>query len=262
MSLGKKKNIDNAEWIKAMSEIESAVSKKDIQKLKSKTLDEIKRITKQKKVAFAWSGGKDSIVLADICKSAGIENSMFGHTDLEYPEFLKWCLDNKPNECEVINVGLDLEWLSKHPGMLFPNDCKTVYRWYQLVQQTAIKKYFKEHELDMVVVGHRKADGNYVGKGTNISSNGAGIVRYSPLSEWSHEQVLAYIHYYELALPPIYEWENGYKCGTHPWPARTHTQNIEDGFKAVYAIDKTIVEQAAAYIPEARHFLEKGGDEK
>ena len=28
----------------------------------------------------------------------------------------------------------------------------------------------------MIVVGHRKPDGNYVGKGTNISSNGAGIV--------------------------------------------------------------------------------------
>jgi 3'-phosphoadenosine 5'-phosphosulfate sulfotransferase (PAPS reductase)/FAD synthetase len=45
-------------------------------------------------------------------------------------------------------------------------------------------------------------------------------VRYSPMRAWSHELVFAFVHYYGLALPPIYEWEEGFKAGTHPWPAR------------------------------------------
>lgn len=262
MSLGRKKNIDNAEWIKAIDEIEKSVSEDEINALEKQTVDSIRHFADVgKKLAYAWSGGKDSIVLGKLCELAGVKESVFGHTDLEYPAFLKWCIENKPAGCEVINVGLDLEWLSKHRDMLFPRDCKTVYRWYQIVQQSAIKKYFKEHDLDMIIVGHRKADGNYVGKGSNISSNSAGVIRFSPIAEWTHEQVLAYIHYRGLALPPIYDWENGYKCGTHPWPARTHTKDINDGFKTMCRIDKSIVEQAAQYFPEARHFLEKGGDE-
>ena len=43
---------------------------------------------------------------------------------------------------------------------------------------------------------------NYVGK-DNIYTNSAGITRYSPLAEWRHEDILAYIHYYDVKLPPI-----------------------------------------------------------
>jgi len=255
MSIGRKKNIDNPKWIEVFGKIEELVSADEVNRLEKDVVDEIKKTVAGKKVAYAWSGGKDSIVLGKLCESANITDCMFAHTDLEYPSFLQWCLANKPDSCEVIDVGLDMEWLSKHPEMIFPRDCRTTYHWYQLVQQRAIKSYFKEQNLDMIIVGHRKADGNYVGRGSNISRNSAGVVRYSPIADWTHEQVLAYIHYRGLNLPPIYEWENGYKCGTHPWPARTHTKSIDDGFRSVYSIDKTIVEQAAEYIPEACHFL-------
>ncbi len=257
MSLGRIKNIDNQRWIDTMANIESEVSLKDIEQLEAETLKAIRSTVSGKKAAFAWSGGKDSIVLAKLCEKAKVKDSLFVHSELEYPEFLGWCLSNLPKGCEVINIGLDLKWLSEHPEMLFPRDSRTVYRWYQIVQQNGIRKYFREHELDMMIVGHRKADGNYTGNAEHISRNGAGIVRYAPLSEWTHEQVLAYIHYRKLAMPPIYAWENGYKCGTHSWPCRTHTKSVEDGFRAVYAIDRSIVEAAAEYLPQARAFLEE-----
>lgn len=257
MSLGRKKNIDNALWLDAIAHIEEAVSRDEIDELEYRTVDDIKITVDSKNAAYGWSGGKDSLVLHELCRQAGITESVFVHTNLEYPAFLAWCLEHEPEGCEVINVGLDLEWLSKHPNMLFPQDNRTVYRWFQLVQQTGIRKYFKEHGLDMIVVGHRNADGNYTGDREHISRNNAGIVRYSPIASWSHEQLLAYIHYHNIAMPPIYEWEDGYKCGTHPWPGRMHTKSIEDGFRIVQSIDKSIIEGAAAYLPEARHFLGK-----
>ena len=108
----------------------------------------------------------------------------------------------------------------------------------------------------MLLLGRRRADGNYVGKGDNIYTNSQGITRYSPLSDWTHEQVLAYIHYYNLDMPPIYGWKNGYLCGTHPWSARQWTGSVENAWEEIYGIDSHIVKEAAVYIPSAKVFLE------
>lgn len=96
-------------------------------------------------------------------------------------------------------------------------------QWFHIVQHRGQARYYKEHQLEILLLGRRKADGNYVGK-DNIYTNSAGITRYSPLAEWRHEDILAYIHYYDVKLPPIYDWEKGYLCGTHPWPARQYME--------------------------------------
>lgn len=256
--LGRKQRIKNSEWLNAMENIESLVSKKDLESLVKKTVADIKRKTKGKKAAFAWSAGKDSLVLGQICHMAGINACVLVVCNLEYPAFLKWVEANKPPELEIINTGQDLRWLSNHPHMLFPQDSKTAAQWFHIVQHRGQARYYKDHELDVLLLGRRRADGNYVGRGENIYTNGQGVTRYSPLSEWSHEQVLAFIHYYNVALPPIYEWKNGYLCGTHPWAARQWTGSVENGWKEVYEIDRSVVKEAAEHIPSAKAFLESG----
>lgn len=84
-----------------------------------------------------------------------------------------------------------------------------------------------------------------------------GVTRYSPLSEWTHEQMLAYIHYHNLEMPPIYSWKNGYLCGTHPWPARQWTGSVENAWAEIYEIDSSIVHDAAGLIRSAEDFLNK-----
>ena len=256
--LGRKQRIKNSEWINAMENIESLVSKKDLELLVKKTVADIKKKTKGKKAAFAWSAGKDSLVLGQICHMAGINACVLVVCNLEYPAFLKWVEANKPPELEIINTGQDLRWLSNHPHMLFPQDSKAAAQWFHIVQHRGQARYYKDHELNVLLLGRRRADGNYVGKGENIYTNGQGVTRYSPLSEWSHEQVLAFIHYYNVALPPIYEWKNGYLCGTHPWAARQWTGSVENGWKEVYEIDHSVVREAAEHIPSAKEFLESG----
>ena len=254
--IGRKQTTPNEVWVKAFAEIEKLCPKKTTDDLEADTVEYIQKITSGQKVAYAWSGGKDSIVLADLCERAGIKRSMFAHSDLEYPAFIRWCDENRPNGCDFISTGQDLDWLSKNPDMLFPQDSRTNYRWFQSVQQAAIRQYIQDHNLDMMIVGHRKADGNYVGK-DNISRNAHGVTRYSPLADWSHEAILAYIHYHSLKLPPIYGWKNGFKAGTHPWPARPYTGSIENGWKEIFEIDPSIVKAAAVKIESAAHFLEK-----
>ena len=252
--LGRKQTSPNSKWIEAMSRIEELVPREELEKAVATAVESIKTMTQGKNVAYAWSGGKDSIVLSSICRLAGVNECMFAHTDLEYPAFLEWCLNNKPEHCEVIHIPYDLDWLAEHENMLFPKG-RELQQWYKIVQRAAFTKYFFDHKLDMMIVGHRKADGNIVGPDGTIRK-GSGEIRYSPLADWSHEMILAYIHYNNIELPPIYEWENGFKCGTHPWPSRMHTESIENGWSEVYNIDPEIVKGAADKIESARRFLE------
>lgn len=254
--LGKKQSIKNSDWINAMDHIEEYITKEELLLLTAITIDEIRKAIVNKKVAYSWSGGKDSIVLGNLCEQAGIKDCVLGICNLEYPAFLNWVENNKPNNLEIINTGQDLEWLIKHQDMIFPQDSKMAAKWFSIVQHTAQRIFYKQHDLDMIILGRRKADGNYVGRGSNVYEDRKGITRYSPLSNWSHECILAYIHYNNLPIPPIYNWHNGYKCGTHPWPARQWTKDIMQGWKEIYTIDSDIVYKSAKQIESARLFLE------
>lgn len=253
--LGRKQRIKNSDWIGAMAGIEQTVSRKELDQLVDKTVEEIKNRTCGKKTAYAWSGGKDSLVLGEICCMAGIGPSVLVICNLEYPAFLRWVENHKPQELTVLNTGQDMKWLAAHPQMLFPQDSRYASMWFHIVQHRGQAKYYKENRLDMMLLGRRRADGNYVGKRDNIYTNKQGVTRYSPLSEWTHEQVLAYIHYHNVEMPPIYNWKNGYLCGTHPWPARQWTGSVENAWTEVYGIDRSIVKEAAVYFQSARQFL-------
>ena len=253
--LGKKQSINNEDWINAMDRIEEYVGKDELELLTAITVDEIRKTVDDKKAAYSWSGGKDSLVLGHICERAGVKDCLLGVCNLEYPAFINWVNKNKPENLEIINTGQDLDWLVKHQDMLFPQESSKAARWFSIVQHTAQRMYYKKHDLDILILGRRRADGNYVGRGSNIYTS-KGVTRYSPLSNWSHECILAYIHYHKLPIPPIYSWLNGYKCGTHPWPARQWTKGLMQGWAEIYSIDPSIVDLAAEKIESARLFRE------
>lgn len=252
--LGRKHSITNEKWLETAANIKDIISENELKQYEADTVEDILMKTKGKKAAYAYSGGKDSIVLSGICEKAGINFCMMGTTELEYPAFIDWINQNKPKNLEIINTGQDIQWLVKNQNMLFP-DSKKAARWFNIVQHKAQTLYFKTNDLDILITGRRKADGNYVGK-DNIYTNGKGVTYYSPLAHWKHEHVLACISCNNLRLPPIYEWVNGYKCGTHPWPARQHVKNHEQGWREIYSIDPNIVKEAAeAGIESAKEFL-------
>ena len=254
--LGRKQRIKNSDWIEAFEKIEQLVSKRELDHLVSTTVKEIKKKIKGKKAAYAWSGGKDSLVLGEICRMADIASCVLVICNLEYKAFIEWVEGHKPPELSIINTGQDMKWLACHPHMLFPQSSKYAAQWFHIVQHRGQTKYYKEKQLDIMLLGRRRADGNYVGKQDNVYTNKQGVTRYSPLADWTHDQILAFIHYYNLDMPPIYNWKNGYRCGTHPWPARQWTGSVENAWAEVYEIDSSIVEEAAHFIPSAKEFLD------
>lgn len=255
--LGRKQRISNDQWQEAMSHIEEAVTRDQLEKLVKETVDDIKAKTDGVRAAFAWSGGKDSLVLEHLCYMAGIKECVLVVSDLEYPAFTKWVDGHKPEMLEIINTHQDIEWLAKHENMLFPQDSATAGKWFHAVQHKGQAIYYKQHKLDMILLGRRRADGNYVGNGTNIYTNNQGVTRFSPIADWRHEDVLAFIHYNDIPVPPIYGWKNGYLVGTGPWAARQWTGSVENGWEEVYNIDPEIVNSAASHITSAAEFLKR-----
>lgn len=255
--IGKKQSSDNDTFVRAWQHIGELVSYDEAAALVERTVSEIREKTEGKRVGFAWSGGKDSLALQYVCERAGIKDCVLGIArELEYPAFLKWVEENKPAGLKIWNnPGLTLEWLERHPDMLFPQKSAKAARWFSLIQHRAQAWFFKEHDLDMLILGRRLQDGNHCGEGF-IYTDGKGVTRYSPLAGWKHEEILAVIHYFMGDnLPPIYGWKNGWIVGTGAWAARQWCSSIQQGWSDVYGIDPSIVTKAAEKVSSAKEFL-------
>jgi 3'-phosphoadenosine 5'-phosphosulfate sulfotransferase (PAPS reductase)/FAD synthetase len=257
--IGRKQSSGQTEWEDALIRIRADhYPVQVLDRLIDQTVSEVRRVIAGKRVAFAWSGGKDSIALEYVMRQAGVTDCVMGMCDLEYPAFLRWVTANMPLGLEVINTGQDLEWLAERPEMLFPARAEIAAKWFKAIQHTAQARYYAMHRLDVIALGRRRADGNYLGAaGQNIYTDAKGVTRYSPLGGWAHIDILALV---ELKTggnwPPIYSWPRGFQVGTHAWAARQWCGSIENGWREVSQIDPEIVCTAADFIPSARRFLE------
>lgn len=257
--LGKKQGEDNNDFKLVWQNIASIVPFDHARHLVETAVAEVRKQVKGKRAGYAWSGGKDSQALRVVCEQAGIYPCVLGMAhELEYPAFLRWLTDDMPPELDVIsNEALTLSWLAAHQEMLFPQDTTTAAKWFQLVQHRAQARFYQDRGLDVILLGRRHQDSNYTGKdGTGIYKDSKGVVRYSPIRHWSHEDVLAVCHYYKMAMPPFYDWPNGFIVGTGCWPARQWTGSVMNAWAEVYQIDPSVVKNAARMIPSAKRYLE------
>lgn len=255
-TVGAKQNGDNRRWEYVWRNIATIVSEVEITALVGQAVAEVKRVIKGNKVAYAWSGGKDSQALRVVMEKAGITQCVLGMTaELEYPEFLRWATDNMPWGLDVISTGQTLDWLAGHLDLLFPQDSKTAGEWFKNVQHRAQALFYRRYDLDMLILGRRLADRNYVGT-NGLYTTLEGITRYSPIRHWSQEQVLGVCYYFQQGMAPCYRWPNGWVVGTGSWPARQWTGTTAKAWDEIFQIDPSIVAKAATKIASAREYLE------
>lgn len=257
--IGKKQTSSNGDFVKAWQDIEALVSLEEARVLVDNAVADIRKQTAGKRAGYAWSGGKDSLALQYVCEKSGVTDCVLGiASKLEYPQFLEWVKANSPRGLKIWdNSKLDLQWLAQHQDMLFPTDSSKAAHWFQIIQHRAQAWFFKEMHLDVICLGRRTQDGNYIGRnGANCYTDKKGVTRLSPIAHWKHEEVLAVIHYFMgRNMPPIYDWKNGFTVGTGVWAARQHCGSIHDGWHEVYEIAPQIVIEAAQYIESAKQFL-------
>lgn len=205
------------------------------------------------RVAFGWSGGKDSQLIRAVAERAGIRDSVLVISELEYPAFLTWVADNMPWGLHVETRPLDLAWLVRNPNMLFPMSAAAAVKWFRAVQHQGQRDYCRQQEIEILVLGRRKADGNFIGKGGREYVDPKGFVRFSPIADWTAEDALCVLGALALPLPPCYWWPRGFQVGTGPWPARQFQATREQAWAEVKQIDPEVVELAArANLPGAK----------
>ena len=250
-----KQGENNERFLRTEAEIRSIISFGSINNLIDATVEDIKKNLKGG-YGLAWSGGKDSVVLDFVCKKVGNYPSCIGMTDeLEYPEFLRFVTENMPSDLVVYNSGHTLKWLSENESWLFPKTGEQAAKWFKAVQHNAQNKFYSDKRLDLILTGRRILDKNFCGTNGKYLNKSTGVVRYSPLYKWTHEEILACMSYYNLPRAPFYSWPNGFIVGSGSWAARQWTGSVEAAWSEVYSIDSTVVLKASEYIKSAKDYV-------
>ncbi|HKS50399.1 MAG TPA: hypothetical protein VJS67_00845 [Pseudonocardiaceae bacterium] len=157
------------------------------------------------------------------------------------------------HHAKSVTIQVPLRWLREYPQMLFPHGIYAAH-WHTLVQQREQQRYYHEHRLGMLLQAPRCQFGNNYsyGPAKELTWNDrSGVIRYTPLVDWSPEAMLALIQREQIPLPPCYGWPRGLQVGPGPWPARQGTRSTCHGFDEVWAIDPDIIRSAAPQLPQA-----------
>lgn len=250
--LGRKQRSSHEDWLRSWEHIRARPDTARARELVETAAGHVRRrVRGLDRVAYGWSGGKDSQGLRVVMEAAGVTDAVLVISGLEYPAFLGWATDEMPWSLTIeCRDGLDLRWLAAHPRMLFPTSAADASRWFAQLQHAGQRAYARRERLDLLVLGRRGADGNYLGDRPDDGRppeyrDRDGFVRYSPIADWTHEDLLHVLAAYEVPLPPCYSWPRGFRVGTGAWPARQWTTSPAHGWAEVLAIDPTVVEHAA-----------------
>ena len=261
--LRKKQSIQsNAEWLEALEKSTSLYTRYDIAQLEAATISDIREVAASyRNICHGWIAGKDSLVLSNVLARSGIVTTPIMWRGInEYPAMKDWVESNKPsNLIEEIIDKYSLDFLEKHPEYLF---CKgnTRQKWMATKWERQ-RKDISKHGFDLFITGRRLKDGNQCGTAADkyiAKKNGYDV--YSPLAEWNNEQLLAYIRYNKIVLPPFYGYERGFLIGSiamGEWTERATLGKPEsEVWEELYRIDKNIVLKAAQSLTSARLYLQ------
>lgn len=207
-----------------------------------------------RKPLIAFSGGKDSIVLAHICSQYGYDVSVrdnaltFYRVERQVREIAMRLFLNLVN---IDRLGRDWPFYPMHRKYLFP-DTKVQGQFYQIAQQTTIRRFADRGGFDGVMMGRRRQE-NCIP--SQIYRNSEGVWQIMPLAHWTHEEIWSYIRHHRLAAPDIYETSVGIDDGCTTWnmispeklsihPYKFIKDYCPETFDEITRLDKRVIELA------------------
>ncbi|MCQ2113335.1 MAG: hypothetical protein MJY95_08360 [Bacteroidaceae bacterium] len=245
------------EWMDVWNNYKDVQTKEFTEEMIADAVSEIKEICAGKVPAYAWSGGKDSIALQIVCEDAGIKKGFCCYNDLYFQKSIDFFYEHCPEGVEIVNTGEDIAWLSRNPKFLFP---KGAVAWNVRTHLRYQPIYCKKNNVDILLMGKRRQDGNWVPDNiVNRSSGGVDI--YCPLRHWTHENVICAIRHRGKTLSRFYlDDEIGFHFGDTKFaimgPSRG--ESVCDAWNRIYSVEKMKVIQCAEHgIESAREYLNK-----
>lgn len=253
---------NDAQWKKIWDE---CVVKYPIEHIiqKSEKTKEIIAKNYDSQTVIGYSGGKDSLVLRKLCEEC-IPNPKFLcciHEN-EYPSFESWLTATAPPiTFYCYDHTLSLEFLNEHLSYLFPHDEKEK-RAFAGNGRTPCFNWMKTHGYIKIICGKRWDDGNTCGRINALGCRQTElmkphIISLNPIADWVHDEILAYIRHFDIELPRVYTYPNGFRFGTHAWTERRRLNLCyKDTFDEIMTIEPEIVFNAAKRLDVARLYLE------
>lgn len=255
--LGRKQCVrSNEEWLAAYDGAIDSVSPERTAML---TEQAIARITAMNglRCCNGWIAGKDSIVVQDLVSKSGIRcTPIIWRGVNEYPAMTEWIERNRPEGLvESVIERFTLDYIERNPGFLFcqgGNDYRQ--RW---MAEKWRRQRLDLRGFDVLITGRRILDGNQCGSAVDGFVRGKAL---SPIADWTHEDLLAYIRRNGIELPPFYSWPRGFLLGSvamGEWTERPAMGlTAREVWDELHEIDASIVEGAAGALSSARDYLE------
>lgn len=211
----------------------------------------IMRIRKFAKIASAmeyeigvgFSGGKDSLVVYDLCKRAGIDCKFYFNHSLEDIATLRYIRENFPDVIWRRNEKGLFEYIAKNMGGLLPSVtfaycCETYKHNAKFVDDASIvgvrasesakrkdRKVF-ETKNKTFAKRHKATIGEYF----EDRCQGVGApnkVQLKPIVDWTDDDVWAYVKKYNLTINPLYK-EGFKRIGCMICPKADFTSNYKN----------------------------------
>lgn len=197
---------------------------------------------------LAYSGGKDSLVVAHIIQQAGLmpsihsavcETSFYMQRQLEDIQDIAQAFT-----CDVIyKDSLDWSWLRQHPEVVFSND-PTIRGWsFAQRHQKSVADYAREHKADAIVFGRRTQE-NTVPSHLYYRKQ---VQHWSchPIREWTTDDVWEYIQLYNVRVPWIYSNDFGKHAGNAPfYTLRARSMGgVDQAWDLITSLDPTITKE-------------------
>lgn len=152
-------------------------------------------------IEVCYSGGKDSDVILELAKMAGIPfEAIYKNTTIDPPGTLQHC---RENGVRIVQPKKSFYQLVEHAGL--PN------RWHRLCCE-ALKEY-KIH--DRAIVGIRRSESTARAKRykepeeCRVYKSGGKVRQYFPILEWTDADVAEFIALRGIKCHPLYYDEDG-----------------------------------------------------
>lgn len=206
---------------------------------------------------LAFSGGKDSIVMAHIAaRVLGTGDAVCEVSFAFTQDVTDYCTIAKALglRCRFAHR-LSMDWLRRHQHLMFA-DLKAQGELYAKRQQATVRGHASKHGYTGVVFGRRREE-NTVPRWLYQTSDKRW--QCHPIYDWSTANVWQYIEQQGLPYPRIYDSPIGRLEGADPWVgvsmsnAAAHGLN---GYDLIWDYDPTPLIEIAAWHEPTRRYVE------
>jgi 3'-phosphoadenosine 5'-phosphosulfate sulfotransferase (PAPS reductase)/FAD synthetase len=201
---------------------------------------------------IAFSGGKDSIVTAHLCRQHGILKSITEQSFMFTRSLSQTKAIGKSLGLDMaFESGLSWEWLEDNQAFCAP-PMHLQSKLYAMRQQKTVKRMAKVNGFTGVAYGRRLQENTVK---ASIYQTADGQFQCHPLRTWKTQDIWTYIHSNKLSFPDLYQHEIGKKEGfTHFLLPPEHFDGCV--WKAIYNYEPAVVQRMATFHAPARRYLE------